>query len=169
MALRASFAALLMLGGSISAVSAAEAPAPIAAAPENDADLPRFVPLPETPAMAVSVPVVQPIPEPDAQGDDDAVHDLGSGVASWYGTRFAGRPTASGERFDPDQLTAAHRTLPFGSKVRVTRGDRSVIVRINDRGPFHSNRVIDLSEAAAEKLGLRSAGSGRVELALLEG
>jgi rare lipoprotein A len=95
---------------------------------------------------------------------------LGSGVASFYARRFAGRPTASGERFDPELLTAAHRSLPFGSQVRVTnaRNGRSVVVRINDRGPFHGGRTIDLSPRAAEEIGIVSAGHGRVELALLE-
>ncbi|MBE5073092.1 septal ring lytic transglycosylase RlpA family protein [Erythrobacteraceae bacterium E2-1 Yellow Sea] len=91
-------------------------------------------------------------------------------MASFYGRRFAGRPTASGEAFDPTQLTAAHRTLPFGSLVRVTnpRNGRSVVVRINDRGPFHGRRVIDLSRAAAEEIGIVQSGHGRVELELLE-
>ena len=91
------------------------------------------------------------------------------GVASYYGNELAGNRTASGERFDPGALTAAHRTLPFGSKVRVTYGKtgESVVVTINDRGPFHGNRVIDLSKAAAQQIGLARAGSGRVELALL--
>ncbi|SLJ86254.1 septal ring lytic transglycosylase RlpA family protein [Novosphingobium mathurense] len=94
---------------------------------------------------------------------------IGSGMASYYGNQFAGSRTASGDLFDPRALTAAHRTLPFGSKVRVTNeatGD-SVIVTINDRGPFHGNRVIDLSRAAADEIGLTRAGKGRVELALL--
>lgn len=101
--------------------------------------------------------------------DDDTAEDLGRGNASYYGRQFAGRPTASGERFDPAKLTAAHRTLPFGSKVRVTdpRSGKSVVVRINDRGPFHGNRVIDLSRGAAEKIGLVARGTGAVELALL--
>lgn len=91
------------------------------------------------------------------------------GMASWYGPGFAGRRTANGETFNPRQMTAAHRTLPFGSKVRVThaRSGRSVIVRINDRGPYAKGRVIDLSQAAARKLGIISAGHARVNLALL--
>jgi len=89
-------------------------------------------------------------------------------MASYYGRELAGNRTASGERFDPSELTAAHRTLPLGSKVRVTnpRTGDSVIVRINDRGPFHSNRLIDLSEAAARQIGIRATGSGTVELAI---
>ncbi|MCT2399837.1 septal ring lytic transglycosylase RlpA family protein [Novosphingobium mangrovi (ex Huang et al. 2023)] len=94
---------------------------------------------------------------------------IGEGIASYYGNEFAGSRTASGERFDPSALTAAHRTLPFGSRVQVTNeatGD-SVIVTINDRGPFHGKRLIDLSEAAAKEIGLARAGHGRVQLALL--
>ena len=95
---------------------------------------------------------------------------IDGGVASYYGKRFHGRPTASGERFDMHAYTAAHRTLPFGSLVEVTnpRTGRSITVRINDRGPFHGRRVIDLSRAAAEELDLISRGSGRVELALVD-
>jgi rare lipoprotein A len=90
------------------------------------------------------------------------------GMASFYGSELAGRRTASGERFNPADLTAAHRTLPFGTRIRVTNpgNGQSVVVRINDRGPFHGNRLIDLSREAAERIGLVRAGSGRVELAL---
>lgn len=95
---------------------------------------------------------------------------LAAGTASFYSTEMQGRRTANGEKCDPDELTAAHRTLPFGSKVRVTypATGRSVIVRINDRGPFSRNRVLDLSRAAAREIGLERAGSGKVELALLD-
>jgi len=98
-----------------------------------------------------------------------AAEAIGTGIASWYGREFAGRRTASGERFDPGQLTAAHRTLPFGSMVRVTHvgSGRSVVVRINDRGPFTGGRVIDVSEAAAHTLGLVGPGHGEVQLSLL--
>jgi rare lipoprotein A len=94
---------------------------------------------------------------------------LGTGLASWYGGDFAGRRTASGERFNPQELTAAHRSLPFGSMVLVTHIDsgRSVVVRINDRGPFTRGRVIDVSEAAARRIGLIGAGHGEVSLALV--
>lgn len=79
-----------------------------------------------------------------------------AGVASWYGPGFHGRTTASGERYNMNALTAAHRTLPFGTHVRVTNREsgKSVIVRINDRGPYHGNRVIDLSKAAARSIGM---------------
>jgi rare lipoprotein A len=89
-----------------------------------------------------------------------------TGMATWYGNQFHGRRTASGERFDMHALTAAHRTLPLGACVRVTAlgSARSVIVRINDRGPFVRGRVIDLSYAAAQALGVVSAGSAQVKL-----
>lgn len=95
---------------------------------------------------------------------------IGGGVASWYGKEFKGRRTASGEAFNPSELTAAHRTLPFGSKVLVTnpRNGKSVVVRINDRGPFKHSRVIDVSHAAAAELGLVGPGSGQVTLDLIE-
>ncbi|MCB4770208.1 septal ring lytic transglycosylase RlpA family protein [Ancylobacter sp. Lp-2] len=89
-----------------------------------------------------------------------------SGMASYYG--YGGR-TANGERHNAQALTAAHRTLPFGTKVRVTNtaNGRSVVVRINDRGPFIRGRVIDVSTAAAESLGFRSRGVARVDLAVV--
>jgi rare lipoprotein A len=88
------------------------------------------------------------------------------GLASYYGDAFRGRPTASGEPFDPDALTAAHRTLPFGTCLRVesVASGRSVEVRINDRGPFVKDRIVDLSEAAARSLELVHQGVGRVRL-----
>ncbi len=88
------------------------------------------------------------------------------GIASWYGKKFHGRRTASGERYDMAAMSAAHRTLPLPSYVRVTnlRNRRSVVVRVNDRGPFHRNRLIDLSYAAAYKLGVIGVGTGLVEV-----
>ncbi|WP_419808188.1 septal ring lytic transglycosylase RlpA family protein [Sphingomonas sp.] len=79
-----------------------------------------------------------------------------TGIASWYGAAFAGRRTASGERFDPRAMTAAHRTLPFGTLVEVTAlaTGRALVVRINDRGPGRGDRLIDLSQAAARRLGI---------------
>jgi rare lipoprotein A len=91
------------------------------------------------------------------------------GGASWYGAQFHGRKTASGETFDMGQRTAAHRTLPLGSWVAVTNldNDRTVQVRINDRGPFKPNRIIDLSRAAAEELGFRAKGIANVRVRYL--
>jgi len=92
-----------------------------------------------------------------------------SGPASWYGGKFHGRRTANGERFNKNELTAAHRSLPFGTRVRVTnqRNGRSVVVRINDRGPFIGNRVIDLSQAAAQAVGMVRSGVAPVQLDIL--
>lgn len=89
-----------------------------------------------------------------------------SGRASWYGRGFHGRRTANGERYDMHALTAAHRTLPLGSYVRVTNPEtsRSVVVRINDRGPYARGRVIDLSMAAAAVLHMRHSGTARVQI-----
>lgn len=95
-------------------------------------------------------------------------------MATYYASRFTGRKTASGERYDPRALTAAHRTLPFGTVVRVTRVDASgtpvsdpVIVRINDRGPYAAGRIIDLSMAAARRLDMLRAGVVRVRVEIL--
>jgi rare lipoprotein A len=93
------------------------------------------------------------------------------GVASWYGTKFNGRSTSSGEPYDICRLTAAHKTLPLPTTVRVTNLDngRSVLVRVNDRGPFHDGRLIDLSYAAAVRLGVDRTGTARVEVRAVEG
>ena len=84
-----------------------------------------------------------------------------SGMASYYGNESGSR-TASGQRMNANAMTAAHRSLPFGTKLRVTHGDRSVVVTINDRGPFVRGRVLDLSTGAARAIGLTGAGVGRV-------
>jgi rare lipoprotein A len=91
------------------------------------------------------------------------------GVASYYGAAYQGKPTASGEIYDMNRLTAAHRTLPFGLNVRVTNlsNNRCVVVRINDRGPFVRERIIDLSLAAARELGFVAAGSATVRVEVL--
>ncbi len=104
---------------------------------------------------------------PVAQTGRSAGKVLESGEASWYAAKFQGRRTASGERFDSAAFTAAHRTLPFGSYVCVTSvaTGKSITVRINDRGPFVKGRIIDLSYAAAQALGLPRARSKRVQIA----
>lgn len=91
------------------------------------------------------------------------------GKASWYGKKFQGRPTASGEPYNMFQFTAAHRQLPLGTWVKVTslRNGRWVIVRINDRGPVPANRILDLSYGAAQMLGIRPQGVAKVRLDLL--
>jgi rare lipoprotein A len=92
------------------------------------------------------------------------------GIASYYASEFNGRPTSSGEIYDMNQMTAAHRTLPFYTKVRVTNvaNGKSVTVRINDRGPFKEDRIIDLSLAAAKELGLIGTGTARVRVEVVE-
>jgi rare lipoprotein A len=91
------------------------------------------------------------------------------GIASWYGGTFHGKTTANGERYDMNGLTAAHRSLPFGSKVRITNPatNDSIIVRINDRGPYVGNRVIDLSRAAARAVRIIDRGVAPVRLEVL--
>jgi rare lipoprotein A len=91
------------------------------------------------------------------------------GLVSWYGAQFHDRPTASGELFDVNAMTMAHPSLPFGTRVRVTnlRNGRSVVVRVNDRGPFVGSRIADLSEAAASSLGMRSRGVARARIEIL--
>ena len=97
---------------------------------------------------------------------DDAEGYHERGLASWYGTKFNGRATSSGELYDMCVFSAAHKTLPLPSFVRVTNLDngRSLVVRVNDRGPFHSGRIMDLSYAAAVRLGVDRTGTARVEL-----
>ncbi|KGE77937.1 septal ring lytic transglycosylase RlpA family protein [Halomonas salina] len=102
--------------------------------------------------------------------EDQQGTSIQKGVASYYSDYFQGRTTASGDAFDQRELTAAHRTLPFGTKVLVTRPDngRQVEVMINDRGPFVSGRVIDLSKSAARALGMLHRGTARVQLSLAD-
>jgi rare lipoprotein A len=98
-----------------------------------------------------------------------AVFTLESGLASWYGGKFQGRLTSSGEVFDTNQMTAAHKHLPFGTLVKVVNLDnnKSTVVRVNDRGPFVDGRVIDLSRAAAERIDMVGTGVARVSLEVL--
>jgi rare lipoprotein A len=137
---------------------------PGSAPPPNLAQIPDAAPKPEPLHRYANRPYkvfgTEYVPIADAQGFKQR------GVASWYGRRFHGQKTASGELYDMYAMTAAHPTLPIPSYVRVTNvaNGRSVVVRVNDRGPFHSSRVIDLSYAAAYKLGFIQAGSAQVEL-----
>ena len=119
--------------------------------------------------FTVALAMLLPAPAMAAD-EEDAGSDLGSGIASYFSREIAGNRTANGERCDPDTLTAAHRTARFGSRMRVTNlaTGRSVIVRINDRGPFRAGRVIDLSHAAAREIGMHRTGTAKVSLALLE-
>lgn len=130
----------------------------------------------DSPVARITLKAVPDDPSSDdaSAGDEkyrltgEAARQFESGHASWYGPRFHGRLTASGERYDMYALTAAHKTLPFGTVVRVRSEvlGREVDVRINDRGPFAPGRVIDVSRAAAEALGLVGAGVAEVSLLL---
>lgn len=103
------------------------------------------------------------------QAGDSRSH-VGDGMASYYGSEFAGSRTANGERFDPAGFTAAHRSLAFHSRVAVTNmaNGKEVIVRINDRGPWGGKRIIDISHAAAREIGMHRSGTARVKLELLD-
>ena len=94
-----------------------------------------------------------------------------TGLASWYGRQFHGRKTASGETFDMNGLTAAHRSLPLNCYVKVTNktNGKSVVVKVNDRGPFHGNRVLDLSYGAAKQIGITNKGVGNVTIERVSG
>jgi rare lipoprotein A len=159
-------AALVLLGGCVLATGCAPpAPAhsavplrvpPSALRVSGDARKPGESPVQNT-ATAVAPPMGAP---------------LAAGEATYYGDKFRGKKTASGEPFDPDARTAAHRTLPFGTYVEVRRLDtgRSIVVRINDRGPFgRGNRIIDLSQGAAAALDMLREGVVAVELRVVSG
>ncbi|MEO6410553.1 MAG: septal ring lytic transglycosylase RlpA family protein [Burkholderiaceae bacterium] len=117
----------------------------------------------DTSAPARAAAKATPAP-PSASADAPA--SVNEGKVAYYGSKFAGRRTASGERFDPHSLTMAHRSLPFGSLVRVTnvKNKKSVVVRVNDRGPTTPDRIGDLSHAAAKRIGMTRAGVAEVKL-----
>jgi len=134
---------------------------------------------PRTPVNVAHIPNAVPRTEPRSKYGNPASYEVNGhtyntrasaagyverGIASWYGTKFHGRSTSSGEPYDMYQMTAAHRTLPLPCYVQVTnlQNGRHIVVRVNDRGPFHPNRIIDLSYAAARKLGIE--GTGMVEV-----
>lgn len=167
---RRSLQAVVLAGMFGIAPLAASAPAaPDAASARVDhvtsAAMIELVPVEPTAEVILPAPNAEQRPAPSAPQETV----LGRGSASFYAARFDGRRTASGELFDNDDMTAAHRTLPFGSLVRVTNpaNGRSVVVRINDRGPFTRGRLIDVSRAAAEELGMVARGHADVELALV--
>ena len=115
---------------------------------------------PPAPSALLPLPKLNPLP---------SVVRVMTGEASWYGPGFYGNRTASGEIYRPGTMTAAHRTLPFGTKVRVTNlwNGRTAVIRINDRGPFIDHRVIDLGHGAASHLGLTASGIAQVKLEVL--
>ena len=116
----------------------------------------------------VDAPTAAELPKPKLRVVPDVVKVI-TGEASWYGPGFYGNRTANGEVYQPGTMTAAHRTLPFGTKVRVTNlwNGRSAVIRINDRGPFVYHRVIDLGHGAASDLGLTASGIAQVKLEVL--
>ena len=149
-------AAMLALAGLISSVpvQAAEAPA-----------IERIESLSETvTALDETVAVADPV-----AAEEKIYKAIGQGTASYYGRELAGNRTASGERFNPAGFTAAHRTLPLGTKLRVTNvaNGRSVIVRVNDRGPFVGKRLIDVSLGAAQEIQMTRSGTAQVRLELV--
>jgi rare lipoprotein A len=127
---------------------------------------------PATPSAPAAIAPTAPAGAPataaknESKKDAVAAGDVATGKAAWYGNKFNGRKTASGQRFNAGALTAASNTLPFGTLVRVTnlKNKKSVVVRINDRGPQQADRIIDVSRAAAARLGMLRSGLAEVEL-----
>ena len=140
-------------------------PVAVASAPES---APAFVETGPTPAADPAPSVASDAVTPPEAVSSDAEEDvlIARGLASWYGGKFHGRRTASGERYDMHALTAAHKTLPFGTRLRVrsVHTGKEVVVRINDRGPYKHQRIIDLSRAAMVALGTLERGVTEVEL-----
>jgi rare lipoprotein A len=116
-----------------------------------------------------TAPIYAPAPAAVPEAVLHRYEEIGRGVASYYGKELAGNRTASGERFDPNGLTAAHRSLPLGTKLRITNlsNGEDVIVRVNDRGPFAKSRLIDLSFGAARDIGMVRTGTARVTVEIL--
>jgi len=133
-----------------------------------DSDPRRAPPLPDTPTVNYKIGAPYQVAGVWYYPREDYGY-IEDGVASWYGDDFHGRPTANGEVFDMNAMTAAHRTLPMPSLVRVTNLDngRSTLLRINDRGPFVNNRIIDVSRVAASELGFLNAGTANVRVEIL--
>jgi rare lipoprotein A len=123
-------------------------------------------PSPATPVVAPPAPAVAPAAAPVAPAAVKAATSVESGKIAWYGKKFAGRRTASGEAYNPDAMTMAHKTLPFGTRVKVTNlaNQKSVTLRVNDRGPTQADRIGDVSLAAARQLGMVRTGVTDAEL-----
>jgi len=169
-------ALLAMLAWGLSACTTLQPPQP--------GEVPSGAPATRPAGRAAATPAVKPAVRAEKPAADEAapettegqalrldegLSELERGTASWYGLKFHGRRTASGERFDMNEFTAAHRTLPFGTLVRVRSlvNGREVEVRINDRGPHVAGRIIDLSRAAAEALGMLGMGMKSVTLSVV--
>ncbi len=173
-------AALAPLASALLLLGCARAPAPAPARPAASAGVaPRTTskrrrpPPPPRPVEVAARPATPPaeVAPADPPPSAGASASAEEGMATWYGGRHHGGPTASGERFDKRAMTAAHRTLPMGTRVRVThqKNGRSVVVRINDRGPFgNKRRIIDVSEAAARKLDMIDEGVAPVRVEVVE-
>lgn len=156
-------------------------PNPVTQAPDDEKDSGPAVP-PDLSHVTEPTPRTEP---KSRYGNPPSYHVMGRtyrvldsadgfkerGIASWYGNKFHGRRTSSGEPYDMYKMTAAHKTLPIPVHVRVTNLDngKSIVVRVNDRGPFVDGRIIDLSYAAAHKLGMANIGTARVEITALNG
>lgn len=127
---------------------------------------PAFAQSAAAPAAAPEAPAAPAAPAAQAAPPAVAAADVSEGKVAFYGRKFAGRKTASGERFDPRALTMAHNSLPFGTLVKVTHlgNKRSVVVRVNDRGPSTPDRIGDLSQAAASRLKMLRSGVAEVKL-----
>ena len=170
---RAALATLVATLAGCSLVHPPEPDIPAASSPESSVP-PLEAPIVSTAPMEARSLLGNP-PFYDVDGHryfvhDGSIGDMERGVASWYGRRFHGRRTANGERFDMHDMTAAHPTMPLPSRVRVTNleNGRSVVVRVNDRGPFKSDRILDVSYAAAQELGMIETGTALVEVQTLE-
>ena len=167
------------------AVLAACSSKPTKPIPPSGPEPDRYPDAASVPSTAHDMPDAVPVAEPrsrygnpktyEVMGEryfvlDSAAGYKESGRASWYGTKFHGKRTSSGEPYDMYQMTAAHKTLPLPTYVRVTRksNGKSVVVRVNDRGPFHTGRIIDLSYAAAARVDLLKEGSAEVVVEALE-
>jgi rare lipoprotein A len=148
-------AGVLALASSWALAQPASAPAPAAVAPAA-----------ATAAPAPAAPAAAPAPAARTVNADSS-----EGKVAWYGKKFAGRKTANGERFNPNAMTMAHKTLPFGTKVKVTNlaNKKSVTVRVNDRGPVTPDRIGDLSQGAARKIGMLRAGVVNARLDVVGG
>ena len=119
----------------------------------------------DAPAVTVA-PAEAPLLKKIEEAKPAEAKPFAEGIASYYGAELAGNRTANGERFNPNAMTAAHRSLPMGTKVRVINkaNGKSVVVRINDRGPFAKKRILDVSKGAAEKISMVRSGTARVEI-----
>ena|SRR5579863_6309539 len=143
--------------------------ATMGAAPAGNTSSPKQAPATEQKAAPASVNPGRDLQQAPGASDDSFYEPYQVGYASWYGEDFEGKPTASGEPFEMNGLTAAHRDLPLGTRVRVTSLDtgESVVVRINDRGPVPKDRIIDLSYRAARKIHVSGLGVAMVRLDLV--